>query len=62
MGSFSWYIALLCPMSRAFLVRRLIVSMDSLIVSVDSLIVSGEGIRGVVEGGFCQEKGEFFVI
>ncbi len=46
MGGFLWCIALLCPMDRAFLARRLIVSMDSLIVSVDSLIVSGRGIRG----------------
>ena len=33
-------------MDRAFLARRLIVSVDSLIVSVDSLIVLGGGIRG----------------
>lgn len=46
MACFLWYIALLCPMDRAFLVRLLIVLEDSLIVSVDSLIVSGEGIRG----------------
>ena len=46
MGCFLWCIALLCPMDRAFLGRRLIVLVDSLIVSVDSLIVSGEGIRG----------------
>ena len=46
MGGFLWYIALLCPMDRAFLARCLIVPEDSLIVSVDSLIVSGEGIRG----------------
>ena len=46
MACFSWYIALLCPMDRAFLARRLIVSEDSLIVSVDSLIVLGRGIRG----------------
>lgn len=46
MGGFLWCIALLCPMDRAFLVRRLIVLVDSLIVSVDSLIVSGRGIRG----------------
>ena len=46
MVGFLWYIALLCPMDRAFLARRLIVSVDSLIVSVDSLIVLGEGIRG----------------
>ena len=46
MVCFLWYIALLCPMDRAFLARRLIASEDSLIVLVDSLIVSGEGIRG----------------
>lgn len=46
MGCFLWCIALLCPMDRAFLARRLIVSVDSLIVSVDNLIVLGEGIRG----------------
>ena len=45
MGCFLWYIALLCPMDRAFLARLLIVSVDSLIVSVDSLIVLSEGIR-----------------
>lgn len=44
--SFLWCIALLYPMDRAFLGRRLIVPEDSLIVSVDSLIVLGEGIRG----------------
>ena len=44
--SFLWCIALLCPMDRAFLARRLIVPAGFLIVSVDSLIVSGEGIRG----------------
>ena len=46
MGSFSWCMALLCPMDRAFLGRRLIVSAGFLIVSVDSLIVLGRGIRG----------------
>ena len=46
MGGFLWYIALLCPMDRAFLARRLIVSEGILIVSVDSLIVSAGGIRG----------------
>lgn len=46
MGCFLWYIALLCPMDRAFLAHCLIVSEDSLIVSVDSLIVSAGGIRG----------------
>ena len=46
MGGFSWCIALLCPMDRAFLARRLIVSEDSLIVSADSLIVSAGEIRG----------------
>ena len=46
MGCFLWCIAFQCPMDRAFLARRLIVSEDSLIVSVDGLIVSGEGIRG----------------
>lgn len=45
-GDFSWCIALLCPMDRAFLVRLLIVPAGFLIVSVDSLIVSGGGIRG----------------
>lgn len=43
--SFLWCIALLCPMDRAFLVRLLIVSVDSLIVSADGLIVLSEGIR-----------------
>ena len=46
MGCFLWYIALLCPMDRAFLARRLIVSAGFLIVLVDSLIVLGKGIRG----------------
>ena len=46
MVGFLWYIALLCPMDRAFLVRLLIVSAGFLIVSVDSLIVLGRGIRG----------------
>ena len=46
MGCFLWCIALLCPMDRAFLARRLIVPAGFLIVSVDSLIVSGRGIRG----------------
>lgn len=46
MDSFLWCIAFQCPMDRAFLARRLIVSVDSLIVSVDSLIVLGRGIRG----------------
>lgn len=45
MGYFLWCIALLCPMGRAFLARRLIVSEDSLIVSADGLIVLSEGIR-----------------
>ena len=46
MVGFLWCIALLCPMDRAFLARRLIVSEGILIVSVDSLIVLGRGIRG----------------
>ena len=45
MGCSLWCIALLCPMDRAFLGRRLIVSEDSLIVSADGLIVLSEGIR-----------------
>lgn len=45
MGGFLWCIALLCPMSRAFLARLLIVPAGFLIVSVDSLIVLGRGIR-----------------
>ena len=45
-GCFLWCIALLCPMDRGFLARRLIVSAGILIVSVDSLIVSSGGIRG----------------
>ena len=45
-GCFLWCIALLCPMDRAFLGRRLIVSAGFLIVSVGSLIVLGRGIRG----------------
>lgn len=60
MGCFLWCIALLCPMDRAFLARRLIVPVDSLIVSVDSLIVLGEGIRGVNEWLFCQRKIPYF--
>ena len=46
MGYFLWFIALLCPMDRAFLARLLIASAGILIVSVDSLIVLGKGIRG----------------
>lgn len=45
MGSFLWCIAFQYPMDRAFLVRLLIVSVDSLIVSADGLIVLSEGIR-----------------
>ena len=46
MCGFSWCIALLCPMDRAFLARLLIVLAGFLIVSVDSLIVLAGGIRG----------------
>lgn len=45
-GCFLWCMALLCPMDRAFLARRLIASAGFLIVSVDSLIVLDRGIRG----------------
>lgn len=62
MGSFSWCIALLCPMGRAFLARLLIVSEDSLIVSVDSLIVLGEGIRGCEGVMVLSNKNTVFLL
>ena len=61
-GCFLWCIALLCPMDRAFLARRLIVSADSLIVSVDSLIVSGRGIRGRERVMILSKKNTVFFI
>ena len=62
MGVFLWCIAFLCPMDRAFLVRCLIVSMDSLIVSVDSLIVLGKGIRGRERVIILSKKNTVFFI
>ena|GEM_PF-5637726 len=62
MGCFLWCIALLCPMDRAFLARRLIVSVDSLIVSVDSLIVLGRGIRGRERVMVLSKKNTVFFI
>lgn len=62
MGCFLWCIALLCPMDRAFLARRLIVSVDSLIVSVDSLIVSSGGIRGRERGCNLSIKRKVFLL
>ena len=60
--SFLWCIALLCPMDRAFLARRLIVSVDSLIVSVDSFIVSGRGIRGRERVIILSKKNTAFLL
>lgn len=60
--SFLWCIALLCPMDRAFLARRLIVSAGFLIVSVDSLIVSGRGIRGYERGLNLSRKRKVFLL
>ena len=62
MGCFLWCIALLCPMDRAFLVRRLIVSAGFLIVSVDSLIVSSGGIRGWWREGNLSRKRIVFLL
>ena len=59
-GCFLWCIALLCPMDRAFLARRLIVSEDSLIVSADSLIVSAGGIRGWLRVVILSRKRRVF--
>lgn len=55
MGCFLWCIALLCPMDRAFLARRLI-------VSVDSLIVLGRGIRGRERVMVLSKKNTVFFI
>ena len=60
--SFLWCIALLCPMDRAFLARRLIVSEGILIVSVDSLIVSAGGIRGRERVMVLSKKNTVFFI
>ena len=62
MGCFLWCIALLCPMDRAFLARRLIVSAGFLIVSVDSLIVLGRGIRGRERVRILSKKNTVFFI
>lgn len=62
MGCFLWCMALLCPMDRAFLVRRLIVSADSLIVSVDSLIVSSGGIRRRERVMILSKKNTVFLL
>ena len=61
-GCFLWCIALLCPMDRAFLARRLIVSAGFLIVSVDSLIVLGRGIRGRERVIILSKKNTVFFI
>ena len=61
-GCFLWCIALLCPMDRAFLARRLIVSEDSLIVSVDGLIVSAGGIRGRERVIVLSKKNTVFLL
>ena len=57
-----WCIAFQCPMDRAFLARRLIVSAGFLIVSADSLIVSGEGIRGRRKVGNLSMKNTVFLL
>lgn len=62
MGCFLWCIALLCPMDRAFLARRLIVLAGFLIVSVDSLIVSSGGIRGRERVMILSKKNTVFFI
>ena len=60
--SFLWCIALLCPMDRAFLGRRLIVPAGFLIVSVDSFIVSSGGIRGRGRGCNLSIKRKVFLL
>ena len=62
MGGLLWCIALLCPMDRVFLGRRLIVSAGFLIVSVDSLIVSSGGIRGRERVMILSKKNTVFLL
>ena len=62
MGGFLWCMALLCPMDRAFIARRLIVSEGFLIVSVDSLIVLGRGIRGREKVRILSKKNTVFFV
>ena len=62
MVGFLWCIALLCPMDRAFLARRLIASAGFLIVSADGLIVSAGGIRGRRKVGNLSMKNTVFLL